>query len=996
MTGYTYEWNFGDGNTAFGYNVTHTYSNQGTYLVNLKVTTDQGCIDGSVANVVIHPIPIANFSYIPACPNTPLTLENNSLANPTQPVNLSWDINSDSSIDLNSVGMGDGTGGNTSFTFPASGTYSVTLTAFSNGCTSLPVTQTVVVHPEPVANFTYSSACAGQTVTFTNNTTISDASSLTYYWEFPGNSVPNSTLQNVQLTYPNHGTYTVIMTATSANGCSNQDTTVITIHENPVVSFSTASANVCVNNVSSFGGTTSVPATTWNWNFGNGNTGTGQNTTNIYTTSGSFNATLTVTTAQGCVGTANNTVIIYPGPTVGYTVLDGCQGTVRVFQNTTTNAVSYAWNFPSLAYTSTATHENQTFNTPGYHVVELTATSSNNCSNTFIDSVQIYPLPLINLGGANLATCGTSYLLDPNVTNTTGNTYFWTTGATTPQFNVTYNGNFGVTVTSGNGCQSSASTTVTLNSQVTPNLGTDRTVCDVETLDAGYTGSTFLWNTGAITQTLDVLTTGTYSVTVTDQNGCIGSTSVLITVTTSNPLNLGANQQSACQGEVIVLDAGNPGNDYLWSNGATTQSISVTQPGYYSVTLTNAAGCISRDTVETIFFSAPVVDLGPDGDYCVQNSYNAFTSNASYLWNTGATTPDLTVLNTGIYWVDVTNLTTTCTTRDSVNVIINPLPVVNLGNDTVLCSYQDITLDAGNTGSSFIWNNGALSQTTTVFATGNYSVTVTDANGCVNNDNINVTLNSVFTFDLGPDRPFCEGSVIVLDPGVGANGSSFNWYTSGGTLSSASTFNVPDTGVYYVEIADLSGCVAQDSVTIIPSTLSLHAVYLAHSNVLAGDSILFVNLSYPKPYDSYWEFGNGAFTTDSMPTFVYFIPGDYDVKLTVDNGFCVSSLTKTITVQPVRVVEPEVDEPNVLYVSGIDMLLYPNPNDGRFTIRINLDTEAAVELDVFNMLGQRIYGEKFVTHKSERQYYLDGIQPGMYLVRARVGKEVKTIKFIKI
>jgi PKD repeat protein len=996
IAGYTYEWNFGNGATAVGYSVNHTFANQGTYLVNLKVTTDQGCIASSVVNVVIHPIPVAAFTYVPACPNQPLSLINNSTANPTQPVNLSWDILSNSVIDITTTGMGSGTGGNASYTFAASGTYSVTLTAFSNGCTSLPVTQSVVVHPEPVANFTYSSACAGQTVTFTNNTTISDASNLSYYWEFPGNSVPNSTLENVQLSYPIHDTYTVTLTATSANGCSNQYSTNVPIYENPNVSFSTSAANVCVNNLSSFGGTTTVPASNWNWNFGNGNTGTGQNTTNIYTTSGSFNATLTVTTAEGCVGTANNTVIIYPGPTVGYTVLDGCQGTARVFQNTSTNAVSYAWNFPSLAYTSTSTHENQTFTTPGYQVVELTATSSNNCSNTFIDSVQIYPLPIINLGGANLATCGTSYLLDPNVTNTIGNTYFWTTGATSSQFNVTYNGNFGVTVTSGNGCQSSASTTVTLNSQVLPDLGVNRTVCDLETIDAGYTGSTFLWNTGATTQTINVTTTGSYSVTVTDQNGCIGSNNVTITVTTSNPLNLGANLQSACQGETIVLDAGNPGNSYLWSTGATTQAISVTQPGYYSVTLTNTAGCISKDTVQTIFFSAPLVDLGQDGAYCVQNSYNVFTSNASYLWSTGATTSDITAMNTGIYWVDVTDLTTTCTTRDSVNVVINPLPIVNLGNDTTLCSYQEITLDAGNSGASFVWNNGGLSQTTTVYASGNYAVIVTDANGCVNNDNITITLNPLFTFDLGPDRPFCEGSAILLDPSVGANGASFNWYNESGSLSTFSTFDVPDTGVYYVEIVDVFGCVASDSIVIIPSNLSLHAVYLANSSVLTGDSILFVNLSYPKPYDSYWQFGNGAFTTDSMPTFVYYIPGDYDVKLTVDNGFCVSSLTKRITVEPVRVMDPVVEDPVVLFVSNIDMLLYPNPNDGRFTLRINLEAEAAVEIDIFNMLGQRVYGEKFVTGRSERQYQLDGLQPGMYLVRARVGKDVKTIKFIKI
>jgi PKD repeat protein len=996
LPGYTYEWDFGDGTTGVGYSVSHTYTSDGTYQVNLTVTSDLGCIDGNVENIVIHPIPVAAFTYTPACPNTPLFFENNSLANPTQPVNLSWDVFNDLTIDLTSAGVGNGNGGNTSYTFPNAGTFSVTLTASSNGCTSLPVTQSVLVHPLPSVNFSYSNACEGQSVNFTNLTSITDASALSYSWNFNGSVGPISTLTNPSFPYATDGTYLVTLTATSANGCVSSFASNVTVDENPVVSFNASGAYACVNNVSSFGGNSTVPGAIWNWNFGDGNNGTGQNTTHTYTNDGSFLTTLTVTTAQGCVGSSSNNVIIYPGPTIGYSVLDGCQGSPRIFQNTTTNAISYLWNFPSLNYTSTSTQENQTFNTPGYHIVELTATSSNNCSSTFIDSVNIFPLPIINLGGATIATCGASYILDANVTNTTGNSYFWTTGATTAQLNATYNGNFGVTVTSGNGCQSSASTNLTLNSVVLPNLGVNRTVCDQETLNAGYTGASYSWNTGATTQTIDVVSTGTYSVTVTDQNGCIGTNSVVITVTTSNPLSLGANQQTACQGEIIVLNANNTGNTFLWSTGATTQTINVSLPGYYSVEVTNAAGCVSTDTVETVFFAAPLVSLGSDGEYCVENTYNVFTSNASYLWNNGTTNADLTVSNSGIYWVDVTNLTTSCTTRDSVSVIINPLPSVNLGNDTTLCSYESITLNAGNTGANYLWNNGSLSQTTTVFATGLYSVVVTDANGCVNDDQINVTLNPLFTFDLGPDRPFCNGSTILLDPQVGNNGSSFNWYTNNGTLSSAATFNVPDTGTYFVEIVDLFGCEAIDSITIIPSNLSLTALYLADSKVLIGDSILFINLSFPKPYTSLWDFDNGVTSTDSVPTYTYFIPGDYDVKLTVNNGNCVSELTKTITVDPVKISEPENQGPVDLYSSIIDMNLYPNPNNGQFTLKLTLENEAIVELDIFNILGQRIYAEKFVTEKSERTYQLDGIQPGMYVVRARVGKEMRTIKFIKI
>lgn len=994
QAGYNYEWDFGDGNTATGYNPTNTFTTDNTYIINLTVTTDQGCIDGHQENLVIHPIPTASFASVSACPGEPLTIENNSTATASQPVTLTWDIFDDGSTDTTATGMGDGSGGDITYTFPSTGLYAVSLIATSNGCTSIEFVQNVEVFPTPSTSFTYSNACEGQNVNFTNGTFISDASTLSYAWSFPGSTAGSSTLENPSVPYTNSGTYPVSLTATSIEGCSTVFTDNITVDENPIVSFTTT--DTCVNNLVSLGGVSTPTGSSWDWSFGDGNTDNNQNTTNTYTSDGTFNVMLTVTTAQGCVGVASNDIVIFPGPTVGYSALNGCEGTAVTFQNTTTNAVSYEWDFPSLSQNSTNIHESQTFNSSGYHLAILEATSTNGCTASYTDSVEIYPLPIVNLGGPNIATCGTSYLLDGTPSNTTGNSYFWTTGATTPTLNATYDGSFGVTVTSGNGCVSSDNATVTLNSAVVPNLGSDRTVCDQEILDAGYSGATYLWNTGATSQSITVTSTGTYSVDVTDQNGCVGSNSVLITVTTSDQVNLGTNQQTACQGETIVLDAGNPGNSFLWSTGATTQSINVVTDGYYSVQVTNGAGCISGDTVSTVFYSAPLVNLGSDGSYCVENTYNVFTSNASYEWSDASTNADLTVTTSGTYWVDVTNLSTSCTTRDSVDVIINPLPVVDLGNDTVLCSYQDITLDAGNPGSDYLWNNGALSQTTTVFATGLYTVEVTDQNGCENNDGIYITLNDPFSFDLGQDRPFCEGSVIILDPNLSVTASAYTWYDESGQLATSATFTVPDTGVYYLDIIDSFGCEASDSITIIPSSLSLHAVYLADSKVQAGDTIQFVNLSYPKPYDSYWDFGNGVFSTDSMPTYTYFVPGDYDVKLTVDNGNCQSELTKTITIDPSKLAEPNTTVYSSINNSILDMLIYPNPNNGDFTLRLKLEQESAVELTVFNMLGQVIHQETIVADDIEKKFSLKHLRPGMYFVRARAGKDTRTEKFIKI
>lgn len=1000
--GYTYEWSFGDGATSTTYAPQHTYGSDSIYSVSLTVTTDQGCIDGNNETMVIHPIPTANFSSTAACPGAAVILSNESTANPTQPVTLEWDIFNNTSVDTTTNAMGDGSGGDASYIFSSEGTYNVALTATSNGCQSTQIVQSVTVYPVPEPEFSYASACEGQNVVFTNTSSISDFSALTYNWNFNGAVGPTSTLENPTYPYPSAGTYNVTLEATSNQSCVADTVIAVTVDENPNADFNVT--NVCVNNAVTFPDVSTVGApatiTTWAWDYGDASTGNSQNGNNTYTADGTYTVQLTVTTAQGCVGATSKSITIYPGPTIGFSALDGCVDSPIAFQNTTTNATSYKWDFPVLGDTSNNVHENRTFSTDGTHDVHLTATSANGCSSTYTGSVTVFPLPEVELGQAAISTCSTSYLLDANIGNVNaGSSFFWTTGETTSQLDVTYDGNFGVTVTSPQGCVNSDNATITLNSAVIPDLGSDRTICDGEVLDAGYSGAiSYSWLPfGQVVQSINVTTTGSYSVSVVDQNGCVGTGSVNITVTTSDPVSLGADQQVACEGDDILLDATtSPTSTYLWNDGSTNDQLNGTSSGYYSVVVTNTAGCISGDTVQLTFESAPTVDLGNDAAYCEQKALNVFVAGANYLWSTGTTQSNELITSSGTYWVDVTNPVTNCTTRDSINLTINDLPTIDLGNDTTLCSYNNITLDAQNAGATYVWNNGATAQTTTIYATGMYSVDVTDANGCTNSGQINVSLNPLFEFDLGPDLPFCTGSVITLDPDAGTNATSFNWYNDSVQLSTSPTYNVPSIGDYFVEVTDTYGCVAVDSITILPSNLSLSAVYLSDSKVFTGDTIQFINLSYPKPYDSNWDFGNGAFSTDSMPTYIYYVPGDYDVELTVDNGNCISSLTKTITVDPAKVPEAPHTAFGNLFSSILELNVYPNPNNGNFNLKIKLENESAIELDMFNMIGQRFLSDKFITKETTKVYSLEHLKAGMYLIRIRNGKETKTIKFIKL
>ncbi len=1005
VAGATYSWDFGDGNTANATNTSHTYAAIGVYTVTLNVTTLEGCVASSTSSVTIKDIPNPDFIAGSACPGAAVNFDNNSsVVGLLGTVDLDWNFG-DGNIG-NSQGNQNGSGGtgDVSHVYAAEGTYSVTLTATANGCTSDPFIATVTVYPVPTTSFTISNACAGQSITFTNSSDITDNSTLTYVWDFTGGGGPTSNTTSPVYTYPVAGNYAVSLTATSVNGCVTTINQLITIYQNPVAAFSVT--NACVNDSASFADITpeivgSTPYT-YAWTFGDGNVGSLQNISNLYAVAGTYNVAMTVTTANGCVGSTTNSVTIFTGPSVSFSALSACANSPINFINTTSNATSYLWNFPSLSLTATSQNTTQTFPTDGTFPVNLTATSSNGCQGTFNGNITVFALPVVNLG-STITTCGTTYTLDANpggVNN--GCNFQWGTGDITPQYVCTYDDNFSVTVTSGNGCVTTDNVDVTLNGVVLPTLGPNATFCDIATLDAGYPGSTYTWSTTETTQTINVTVSGTYSVTVIDQNSCTGSNSVTITIVPATPVSFGADI-TACSNNPVTLNAG-LASSYLWSDGSTGSTLLVPSSGYYWVQNTNAGGCSSSDTVQVTYNNAPVFTLGADATACDALLLNEFLPNSTYLWNASATTPSFNVTSSGTYTLTITSTLNGCSETDAIIVTINDLPIVNLGNDTSLCSYATGVIDAGNTGSTFQWNSGQTTQTISVAATGNYLVTVTDVNGCTSSDNLNVTMLPLFSIELGPDKQFCNGSSILLDAGLTTIGNTYVWEDETGIIGTNATYSVLDTGMHYLTVTDANTCIAEDSVNITPSNISLFAFFLADSDIIQGDAVVFVNLSYPRPYTSQWYIDNTFITNDSMPTFTFNQPvtppsDTIYVKLKVDNVFCQSEITKPIVLNSAFQPTPGTETTpvdNGLFTSIRNSNLYPNPNNGVFNFYIDLTQESPAEISVFTVTGAMVYSEKRTLSTNLLAYDFSHLERGIYFLRVGIYNEYRTHKFIII
>lgn len=253
-------------------------------------------------------------------------------------------------------------------------------------------------------------------------------------------------------------------------------------------------------------------------------------------------------------------------------------------------------------------------------------------------------------------------------------------------------------------------------------------------------GTWINFGTNAATQTTPpVKTTRPFRCMLTcTSTGGGSSASAPVTInTTPPPVNIG-NDTTICPGINYTLDAGsNPGGTYLWNTGATAQTISVSQAGIYSVLVSYANGCNGSDSRTITAGIVPQNNLPATVDLCEGQTatLNAGNTGSTYVWTPGgATTQTINVTTGGIKSVAVKSATG-CVLHSSTDIVMRPLPVVNLGNDTAICEGAQITLDAGNPGHTYTWTpGGAVTQTIQVSDSGTYAVSVKTGFGCESSD----------------------------------------------------------------------------------------------------------------------------------------------------------------------------------------------------------------------------------------------------------------------
>jgi|GEM_PF-818488 len=649
-----------------------------------------------------------------------------------------------------------------------------------NGPCSTSDQVTITVHPG-------SSVSAGPDVAFCEDQdvvlTASDA--LEYQWyDADGNPIGDGT-QSITVMEP--GTYTVV--GTNEFGCDGEDEVEVSLNPEPTAEAGD-DVEICegeeVTLTASGGGD-------YLWNDGTD--------TASMTVSPSETTTYSVTVINefGCTDTDQVTVAVNPNPEADAgDDVEICDGEMAIL--TGSGGVEFLWSNGEIASTITVVPSETTTYT-------LTVTNEEGCTDTDEVTVIVHPNPTADAGDDVSICDGGSVML----TASGGGSYEWSTNEETASIEVspTVTTTYMVTVTTDEGCTDEDEVTVFVNNNPEAEAGPDQEICEGETATLTASGGgSYEWSTGEFTQSIEVTTGGTFTVTVTDGNGCTDSDEVEVTLN-PNPEADAGDDQEICEGETATLTASG-GGSYEWSTDEDTQSIEVTAGGVYTVTVTNEHGCTDTDQVEVIVNPNPVADAGDDQEICEGETATLTASGGgTYEWSTGETTASIEVSTGGTFVVTVTN-EFGCMDTDEVEVILNPNPEVDAGDDVEICDGETVTLTAtADMDGDFMWNTGSNEASIEVAVSGTFTVTFTNEFGCTDTDQVTVTVNPNPNADAGPDQEICEGETATL---TASGGGSYLWST--GETTASIEVSPSQTTTYMVTVTNEHGCTDEDEVTV--------------------------------------------------------------------------------------------------------------------------------------------------------------------------------------
>lgn len=656
--------------------------------------------------------------------------------------------------------------------------------------------------------------------------------------------------------------------------------------------------------------------------------------------------------------------------------------------------------------------------------------------------------------------------------------YLWNTGDTTQQITVDSSGSFTAQVITAAGCLSPPSAPLSTTELPLPpspviSPAGPLSVCQNTTVTLAAPGgyAQYSWSNGGSTQSINPLISGSYSLFVVDTNGCQSPNSSPVSLTfnpnPAAPVVQVTGNNPICTGDSLNLQGPSAYVGYVWSNGGTTANIAVSTAGTYTLQVTDTNGCQSAASapvsVQVFPLYTPAIASTGDSIACPGESFSMQGPSglSNYQWSNGATGNNTLVTTPGTYTLTLTDQNG-CPSATSNPITFSNFPappqaLISPVRDTLLCEGDSVAISVSPSGLNYLWSNG---QTTSGFwATdpGNFSVTITDQNGCVSNPSDTVEVS----FQPQPAPPqivalsapsICEGDSVVLEIQTPLSNLTYIWSNSSNALAQAIT----TSGDFRAIVQDSLGCKSDSSnvivVTVFPSPPRPAILLDPSGEICQGDSVV---ISGPANYQDYiWN--NGS-QTQSIVTDT---GGSFSLQV-IDSMGCISDMSAPALVELTAVpLKPELDsirqyqvctsdelflqappgyqhylwsngatseEINVsgsgsywvfvgnslaclspasdtvtvamgdaVALSAENITLFPNPNDGDFFLRLPPLDGTLLEIRIYDMHGKSLFNLQLEIHDCQQldiPFSFNNLASGIYFMQLIEDDKEINLKF---
>ncbi|MBL4655645.1 MAG: T9SS type A sorting domain-containing protein [Bacteroidia bacterium] len=783
------------------------------------------------------------------------------------------------------------------------------------------------------------------------------------------------------------GIYTV--TITDGNNCKDTASVVVAAPASldmtiTVTHLSCNGSADGATQVSAYGGT-AISGTTYKYKWVPGIT-----MTSTYLSVSSLQANtymVTVTDNNNCLIT--DSVIITEPDSLGLlftstdaTCAENSDGSASVSVWGGTTAYSYSWNTGSTS-NSIMSLISGTYT--------ATITDGNKCKDTSTVVVGA-PDSLDLMLAITDATCAGNSDGSISVSvwgGTAPYSYFWNTSETASSI-MTVAGTYILTITDANKCVEVVIDSILEPDLLRHTLTSSNISCnglDDGTASTSAWGGTapysYLWSNDDSLWNITNLAAETYYLTIIDENSCWEYDSITISATT---FSIGATSTDiSCFGEAdgsitVTTSDGTSPYTFMWSTGDTLTWLDSLAGGSYAVTVTDSSNACAFAWVNIIepdtnlYSTSGISDIAcnGDGDGSIMVTVMGGTNPYTYLWSDGSNSQNLNKMDGGTYKLTVTDANN-CMLYSSIKIkepdsLIASVDAVDISCNGIVDGSAKAKITGGTKSYMYSWSTGDSLNTASGLAEANYSLTVTDANGCVDITTFSIVEPEAMTASIAKTNVLCKGYAtgeVDLTVNGGTGSYTYDWSNN----KSSQDQKFLKAGTYSVEVTDGNSCTANASATLTEPSSSMSVTSNSTTpvwpDIYGGDASVSVT-GGTTPYSYQWYNGGTSSSIDSITS------GVYSVVITDANG------CRTI-------VYVEVPTGVNALSSNVSITIYPNPSSGILFIDYELTSnQQQIVFSIFNQLGELVLERKIEntnTMSNKIDLRLDHLPSGLYLFK---------------